>query len=261
MNFPQMLFQHIHFAPPEIQKKFYNGISRYLTMEVDVLDDKGRPQRTAAGRIITKEIQLENKEYWQNKSEECTFNGLLIKKDKVFVINIYTFSEIKDYEPAYLEVTQIFNELLKTYNIYHTCLTLQLAVCNYYKDSTLTENLIPIIKHDKPYRLPKFRHQITRHHNRHKKFIDCGGKDRSKRAWNQIIHRAVSRIKVCESTTIHGGKRPSLFVDYSAIPVISKVQHKSKHQRGVREPKERKARRRAYAFTPKSGTGSSGSDI
>lgn len=256
-----MLFQHIHFAPPEMQSKFCNGINRHIVYEVDVLDNKGKPQRTLAGRIITREEKKENPEYWKNNSESCIFNGLLIKKDKVFVINIYIFRKENDYEPEYLDVTRVFKELLKTYNIYHVCLIIQLVTSKYYKDSTLTENLIPYIIHDRPYRLPKFRYQITKNHNRHEKFIDNSGKNRSERTWCEIIHKAIARIEICESASCNGGQRPSLFIDYTAKPIIPKVHNKSKPKPDVRGKKERKARRRTHAFTPKTGGSDSGSNI
>lgn len=250
LNYPKLLFQYILFAPLEMQNKYCNGIKRWITTETDIKDEDGKSLKTSSGKFIVSEQRIENKEWLKNNVTECIFNGILFRDNRVFVINIYLFDPQKDYEPQYLEITQIFKQLLNSYSIYHLCLIVQAAVGNFYKDSSLTEKITIHLKYDKPYRLPRLRYAITKHHNRHVKFISHGSKVRDNRIWNNIIYKAISRIENLSDFINNGEQRPSVLTDYTSKPRLYNSKHKVKPSDGVSSKEGRKPRRRFNVFTP-----------
>lgn len=263
------LFQYIFYAPEEVQKRYCNGYHKTITIDTDVLkevptkvkvpDGEGGykvinttkiiPKKTPSGIIVTESKEVANEKWYNNETSECTFNGILFRESKVYVINIYVFDSTNDYQPEYLEITDIFNQLLETYNIYHLCLIIPKAIRKLYSDSTLTEsNLIPYIKYDQPYRLPKLRYNLARHHNKHWKFI-ISDRKRDNGVWSKILYKAIARISNNSTFAEQRNERPnSLYLIHTEEPKLHIPAKSNKSSDDLSPKGERKARRRFGAF-------------
>ena len=218
-----LLAPYLDFCPENIRMKFCNG------------EDKSK------------------EEWWKECANEYTFCGFLFRNSRIYVINIYLFDEENDYERKYLDVTDFFEQQLETFNIYHLCFIVSKALNSYYRESTLTEKLIPYIKYGKEYRLPKIQYAVTKHHNRYKKFI-INSKDGSDGVWNQILHRAISKIENLSAFAKQRDERPdSLLFDYTTEPRLCIHKHSDKSPDDIPPKRKRKARRRFGAFNPERG--------
>lgn len=172
------------YSPEEIRKQYMNGYD-YDTKE------------------------------WKTHTGDCYFKGLHFSEKKVYAINVYTFSASENYQPKYLEITEAFNKLLKKYNILHASILLSQALKQHYRESTLAENIIHFVKYDKEYHLPKFRHHITKHKNRHRKFCE-GNPQEHRRVWNKILYQSASQIGSHSTFGSQRNERPSsLFITYT----------------------------------------------
>ena len=248
INHIQQLFAYIQYAPAHIQSRYCNGIARYTYHYTDLLDDEGLPKKTAKGVIITKKHRKENPLWKQNQTTEATFNGLLFRDGRVYVINIYTFDPSSDYSMQYLEITKIFNKLLKQYNIYHLSIIIPKAIRKLYADSTATENLIPFLKYDRPYHKPKVRYKITSNHNKERKFIICQ-RDGSDRIWNQILYRSIAKFSnLCAFAEQRRERPQSLYFLFAQEPELRVPKHRQKPSHDLPPKRERKARRLFGAF-------------
>jgi hypothetical protein len=240
----QSLFQYIKFAPKKWQIKYNSGIRRYNTIEIDKLKADGTPKKKSSGNYDTTTKITDNPEWMANKTNEASFNGILFREDRVLVMNIYTFNPDKDYEISYLDITGFFNRMLQQYNIFHLCLIIPKALRGLYSDSTLTENLIPFIKYDKPYRLPKRRYALTRHHNKHRKFIVRNRRE-CRETWDPILHQAISKISNLSTFGSQRNERhASLWFDYSQEPELHIRKNNGEPLYDLPPKGERKARRR-----------------
>ncbi|MFX1667862.1 hypothetical protein JZ968_06720 [Riemerella anatipestifer] len=214
------LSKYIHFAPPEVQLAYCNGIDR------------------------------EQKEWVQQEVDEAIFYGILFRNKRVYILNIYIFSEVNNYKPKYLDITSIFTELLKEFNIYHLCLILKTILRPFYTDSTLTENIIKYLKHDHKNLLHKRRYVIKKQHNRYQKFIDTPEYP-SERVWTEIIYRSIERVENLQAFRDMRNERfNSLFISYTCQPKLSIRKHSNKSSECLQKQSKRKARRRFGAFTP-----------
>lgn len=227
-----------------MQIKYCNGIPRQIKISTDVLDKKGKPLKTGSGKIRQKETFKQNPEWIANNTDDASFNGILFRQGRVYIMNIYTFDPDKDYEPSYLDITEYFNAMLSQYNIYHLCIIIPKAVRKLYADCTLTENLIPFIKYDKPYRLPKKRYNLTRHHNKHRKFI-IRNRSECRRIWNPILDNSLSKIANLSTFSNQREERhTSLWLDYSQEPEFYPRKNHREPPNDLPPKGERKARRR-----------------
>jgi len=231
-----------------MQIKYCNGIPRQIKYGTDVLDKAGKLLKTGSGKIRQKEILKENPEWKANKTDDASFNGILFRNSRVYIMNIYTFDPDKDYQPSYLDITEFFNEMLSEYNIYHLCIIIPKAVRKLYGDCTLTENLIPFIKYDRPYRLPKLRYKITSTHAKERKFIESKGTSING-TWNQILHRSLGKFGNLSAFREQRNERcQSLYFLYTQEPELRVPNHRPKPPDGLPPKGERKARRRFGAF-------------
>lgn len=214
----QNLNQYIYYSPDSIKKCYYNGSS---------IDDDN----------------------WINNNIEAVFKGLLFKDGKVMAMKLYTFAKSEDYKPRYIEVTKVMEMLLNDFNPLHAAICLSEAIKKHSRESTLTENIIPYLKYDKKYHLPKFRHHITKHHNRHRKFCESYPSE-NRRVWDKILYKSASEIGYNSSFDRERDQRPSsLFITYSCQPKL--CVHKTNIQHTQRVSGTRKPRRRHLAFNPK----------
>ena len=220
MSHIQSLFQYILYAPEEIQRYYCNG------------------------------YEIGSNEWYQNKVDYAIFKGLLFRNNRVYCINVFIFSNEDDYEPKYLDVTRFFDALCKKYNIYHSALILATCTKWLHRECSLTENLIPFIKYDAPYRLPRLRYAITRNHGKERKFIDSAG-HRGRRIWNQTFHKSLAKIKNLATFEEYRTQGPDIFQSvYSATPELCVYQYKAELSNDLPQKRVRKSRRGFNAFNP-----------
>lgn len=244
----QQLFTYIQFAPSEWQIKYNGGISRQLKIVTDLLDKEGKSIRKSCGKIKTKITYKDNPDWYKNKTEEASFNGVMFRENKVFLMNIYTFDPDNNYKESYLDITKIFRRLLKQYNIYHLCIIIPKAVKKFYADSLATENLIPYLIYDRPYRLPKLRTKIINNHSKHRKFV-IGRRDDRDRIWTQIFNKALGKIGNLSTFAEQRDERPgSLPYIYTEEPELRTPKYSNKPSNDLPPKGERKPRRRFGAF-------------
>ena len=219
-----ILQQYISYAPDEILKKFCNGYKF-------------------------------NTEKWRSNRNECFFLGLKFDTDTVFAVGVYIWKEYDGWMPEYLDVTDAYEYLLKTFNHYHAAYILHLSLKTLKKESALTEHNIILHKiYDKPYRLPKFRQPVTKHNSRERKFCDSY-RDEHRGIWDKILHKSI--LKMGERFSIlekQRNERPSsLFFRYTPEPELHI--HKDCVQRSdeVRRDRVRPHKPRGLynAFNPK----------
>ena len=253
----QELFKYIFYAPEEIQKKYYNGIAREITYRPDLVDENGAKVTNSNNKIRIQTQKVKNKEWYKSKNNkgDCSFYGFVFKDNKVFVYNIYLYDKNNDYKPEYLEITWIFNKLLKKFNIYHLCLVLRDALKNQYKESETTESVIIFLKHYKDYHNHNLKYNVLKHHGRYKKFI-IHNRHKTRILWNKIIFSSIA--KECSYYTFKELRyeRPnSYFFKFDVIGKedrqrFAKIQHEQ--SKSLRRPYtrkgERKKRRRFDAF-------------
>ena len=234
-NHTKELFLYIAFAPEEIKKKYNNGYNRWFTYKQK-----------------DKTIKEENKEWYfmRNNLGDSSFAGLLFRENKVYVHNIYLYDVKNDYKEQYLEITGIFNELLKKYNIYHACILALAVLKNSCKESYLTENIILYVKTDREYHLPKFRYQLARHQKKKKKFL-VGRKGIIGKRWYKIFYKTIAKIQNLSTFADFRKTRPQLFLCdmYSTEPEFRKVENKPKPSDGVQK-RTRKPRRHFLGTHP-----------
>lgn len=229
----QSLFRYIYCLPDDIkeiyQPKYANGQLRLIQYEKE----------------YGEQVSYYNPKWIENNTQDCTFCGLQFQDNRVFVINIYIFCKDKDYQPQYLEITEIFNKMLKQYNIFHLSLILStLFRKKFYKESTLAHNLRTKILYDDQRRLPKFRYSIQKHHSRERKFY-CDTESEGIKRWAVLIDKTLQQVSNLSSFRTSGkdGHHPGLWTDYHCVPRMVSGHHKARPSDGVREKKPRKLRR------------------
>lgn len=245
----QELFKYIFYAPEEIQKKYYNGFAREIIYRPDVYKDDGEVKKNSIGKIIVKEKKERNPDWYRyrNNKGDCIFNGIIFRDNKVFLYNIQMYDVINNYEPKYLEITYVFNRLLKELNIYHLCIALSKAMQNYYKESNTAENIIIFRKYDKEYYLHRFRYDVIKHHSRERKFIESN-KNKSRRIWTKIILSAIHKTSEYHFFRHLRTERPNSFY-FTYLPhtkaeeqrILADIQNSST---SVRRPYTRKGERK-----------------
>lgn len=218
------LQQYIKFAPKEVQKKFSNGYH--------IEDEK-----------------------WDDEHEECFLFGLKFLEQRVWSVCIQIWQENENWFPIYLEVTEHYNSLLKDYNHYHAAYILRESLKVFKKESNLTENNIILHKiYDRPYLHAKFRHAVTKHHSRERKFCESY-QGEHRRLWDKVLHQSILKMgKRFSRLAQQRDERPSsLLFGYTPEPELHI--HKDSVQRAdeVRsdKPSTRKPRGLSDAFNPK----------
>lgn len=182
-----LLYPYIHFAPEDIQAKF------------TFLDDIEKP--------LTE--------------KDSSFIGLLFRDCKVYCYNILIFDKDKDYQGEYLEITEIFNKLLKQYNIYHLCFITRHILDKYARENIVAENITPILKYDRPEFKPKFRYEITKHRGRERKSIKSDRKG-VYRTWSNLFHSTIKTISYCKHLAkFRNEGYNSMFIDYTCQSKLS----------------------------------------
>lgn len=245
----QELFKYIFYAPEEIQKKYYNGFAREIIYRPDVYKEDGNVKKNSIGKIIIQEKKEKNIEWYRyrNNKGDCIFNGIIFKDNKVFLYNIQMYDAKNNYEPKYLEITHVFNILLKELNIYHLCIALSKAMQNYYKESNTAENIIIFRKYDKEYYLHRFRYDVIKHHSRERKFIESN-KNKSRRIWTKIILSAIHKTSEYHIFRHLRTERPNSFY-FTYLPhtkaeeqrILADIQNSST---SIRRPYTRKGERK-----------------
>lgn len=210
----EKLFNYLFFAPYNLQKKFYNFHG----------------------------IETMNKFY--NHYGDSSFMGILFYKNKVLCHNIEIYSKIDDHAHRYLDVTDIFNQLLKEFNIFHLCYLFHRATYKYYRENILTENILPLIKYqvDERYK-PKFTYAVTKHRGRHRLFVE-NYENENKREWDRILLSAIRKDSSCNLLREYKNERPNLFTTlYSCCPRINTITDKHDRSEGLRKSiKDRRKR-------------------
>lgn len=236
----QLLFPFIYCLPDDIkeqiQPKYYNGKLRRICHTKE------------NGKVINDY----NPEWLESNNGECTFYGLLFRENKVYALNIEILCKDKDYEPQYLEITETFDRLLKRYTIFHLCILISAVLRKkYYKEATLAKNLRTKVIYDQPYRLPKIRYGIQKHHSRERKFY-CDTASQGFRRWDLLITEGLHEISNLSTFQTIGKERhqPGLWTDYSSEPRLVSGSNKIKSPDGVRSEKPRKLRRGFFASHP-----------
>lgn len=238
----QLLFPFIYCAPDDIKEKIQ---PRY---------NNGKLRIIAHQKETGQKIEFYNPEWIEGNTGECIFYGLLFRENRVYALNIEILCKDKDYEPEYLEITETFDRLLKKYNIYHLCLLISAVLRKkYYKEATLAKNLRTKVIYDTPYRLPKIRYGIQKHHSRERKFY-CDTASEGFKRWDILITQALHEISNLSAFETFGKERhqPCLWTDYRSEPRLVSGRHKDKSPDGVRSKKPRKLRRGFFASHPES---------
>ena len=218
MNHIAELFSYIYHAPEDIQKKYCNG------------------------------WEIGSDEWVANDTTEASFKGIIFRDNKVFIYNIFVHFAYDDYMPKYLEITNTFNKLSKTYSAYHLCILLQAVLKKkYYRDSSLAEKLRLLVLYDTPQQLPKFRYQLQRHHSRHRKFYHHSEHE-CRQVWDKIIRKALHEVDNLEAFRRNVEERfPTLFTDYRCEPRFRTDKNEPPKSDDLREKKPRKLRRCFYS--------------
>ena len=245
----QELFKYIFYAPEEIQKKYYNGFAREIIYRPDVYKEDGDVKKNSIGKIIVQEKKEKNIDWYRyrNNKGDCIFNGIIFKDNRVFLYNIQMYDAKNNYEPKYLEITHVFNRLLKELNIYHLCIALSKAMQNYYKESNTAENIIIFRKYDKEYYHHRFRYDVIKHHSRERKFIESN-KNKSRRIWTKIILSAIHKTSEYHIFRHLRAERPNSFY-FTYLPhtkaeeqrILADIQNSST---SLRRPYTRKCERK-----------------
>lgn len=209
----EKLFSYIYFAPQAIQKKFYNFHGK----------------------------ETMNKFY--DFYGDCSFMGILFYKNKVYCHNIEIYSKKDDHAHRYLEITKVFNQLLKEFNIFHLCYLVHRALYKYYRENTLTENILDLIKYQTDVRYkPKFTYAVTKHRGRFKLFVE-DYENQNQAKWNSILLSAIRKDVHYSSLTKYRSERPCLFPElYRACPNVNTAS--DKHDRSTSLSKQNKERRK-----------------
>lgn len=199
------LFPYILHAPASIQRKFYNFHSE----------------------------ESLNKFY--NQYGNCSFMGLLFYDNKVFCYNIQIYSINSD-ETRYLEITKLFNELLKEYNIFHLCYLFHRALFKYYREDCLTENILPYIQFQSDPKLkPKFNYAVTKHRGRYRLFTESK-RNENYGEWYSLLLRSISKDSASKLLRQYLNQRPCLFDSvYKALPKINTVTYESESSKNLRK--------------------------
>ena len=266
----QLLFPFIYCLPDDIKEKiqprYNNGKLRYIKYFLDVKIHKsfktvkGKSNNQKRRRFVRlrnrkrKEIEVKyyNPEWIESNTGECIFYGLLFLENRVYALNIEILCKDKDYEPQYLEITETFDKLLKRYTIFHLCILISAVLRKkYYKEATLAKNLRTKVIYDQPYRLPKIRYGIQKHHSRERKFY-CDTASQGFRRWDLLITEGLHEISNLSAFEISGKERhqPGLWTDYSSEPRLVSGSNKNKPSDGIRSEKPRKLRRGFFASHP-----------
>ena len=238
----QLLFPFIYCLPDDIKEKIQ---PRY---------NNGKLRIIAHQKETGQKIEFYNPEWIEGNTGECIFYGLLFRENRVYALNIEILCKDKDYEPEYLEITETFDRLLKKYNICHLCLLISAVLRKkYYKEATLAKNLRTIVIYDTPYRLPKIRYGIQKHHSRERNFY-CDTASEGFKRWDILITQALHEISNLSAFETFGKERhqPGLWTDYRSEPRLVSGRHKNKSPDGVRSKKPRKLRRGFFASHPES---------
>lgn len=192
------LFEYLFFAPYSIQKKFYNFHgSETMNRFYDCYGD-------------------------------CSFMGILFYNNRVLCHNIEIYSKKDDHKHRYLDVTDLFNQLLKEFNIFHLCYLFHRATYKYYRENVLTEKILPLIKHQTDARYkPKFNYAITKHRGRYRLFVE-DYENENKREWRSILLSAIRKDSHYKLLKEYKRERPDLFTElYSALPTVNTAPDKS----------------------------------
>ena len=253
----QELFKYIFYAPEEIQKKYYNGIAREITYRPDLVDENGAKVTNSNNKIRIQHQKVKNKEWYRYKNNkgDCSFYGFIFKDNRVFVYNIYLYDKNNDYKPEYLEITGIFNKLLKRFNIYHLCIILNKALKNQCKENETTESIIIFLKHDNKNYHHRYRYQLLKQNGRYKEFI-IRNRHESRIKWNKIIFSAITKTSEYYVFGKLRTERPNSFY-FTYLPhtkeerlcILTDIQNNSiRVRRPYARKGERKKRRRFDAF-------------
>ena len=255
----QALFQYKFYAPEEIQKKYCNGLHREIELKHDAKDEYGELKRNSKGIISITRTKVKNKQwFWlRNNKHDCSFMGFLFRENRVFVYNIQMYDKYNDYKEEYLEITGIFNRLLRKFNIYHLCIILSKALKNIYKESETSESIIIYKKYDKPYHKHRLRYNTIKHNSRERKFI-IGKRHTSRIIWNKIILSAIHKTSEYYVFGKLRTERPNSFY-FTYLPHTEKQEQcilEDVRKQSERVPRhytrkgERKKRRRFDSFNP-----------
>ena len=139
----EKLFPYVFFAPYKIQKKFYNFHGN------------------------------ETIQRFYNHYGNSSFMGLLFYNNRVMCYNIVLYATDESRNDRFLDVTDVFNELLKEFNIFHLCYLFHRATFKFNRENALTENILHFIRYqnDSQYK-PKFTYAVTKHRGRFRLFIE-----------------------------------------------------------------------------------------
>lgn len=164
-----------------------------------------------------------------------SFMGFLFYNNKVLCYNIEIYS-ITDESSRYLDITKVFNTLLKEYNIFHLCYLLHRTLFKYYRENCLTEKILPYIRYQNELSLkPKFIYAITKHRGRHRLFIESR-RNKSQIEWDRIIFQSIAKDSACVELRQYLNQGPSIFdCVYKALPKINSVTYESKPSKNIRE--------------------------
>lgn len=209
----EKLYPYLFYAPLKYQRKFYNFHG------------------------------AETLNRFYNRSGNSCFMGMLFYDNRVFCYNVEIYNEDEGKSDRYLEITGLFNKLLKDYNIFHLCFLMHRAIYKYYRENALTENILPFIRYQNDSRYkPKFTYAVTKHRGRHRLFIE-NYPDENKREWNRILLSAIREDRFSEQLRKYKNERPNLFTGiYQALPKVNCATYEYDSTKGLR--KSIKARRR-----------------
>jgi hypothetical protein len=200
------LFEYLFFAPYNIQKKFYNFHG----------------------------AETMNKFY--DHYGDCSFMGILFYQNKVYCHNIEIYSLTDDHAHRYLEITNVFNELLKEFNIFHLCYLIHRATYKYYRENTLTEKILDLIKFqtDERYK-PKFTYAVTKHRGRYRLFVESY-QNENQGEWDRILLSAIRKDLYYSRLIKYSKQRPDLFNGvYSELPELNTITDKHDKSKSLRQ--------------------------
>ena len=214
----EKLFPYVFFAPYKIQNKFYNFHGN------------------------------ETIQRFYNHYGNSSFMGLLFYNNRVMCYNIVLYAADESRNDRFLDVTDVFNELLKEFNIFHLCYLFHRATFKFNRENALTENILHFIRYqnDSQYK-PKFTYAVTKHRGRFRLFIE-NNINENQGEWNRILLSAIRKDSYCSELRKYYKERPNLFTSlYSVLPKVNTASYEHDSTQSLR--KSIKARRKRVRRT------------
>lgn len=152
------------------------------------------------------------------------FRGLHFYKGEIYCYNILIWDFINWDEPEYLEISEVVENLLQHYNIYHAVNIIADIIQNYSRENLLVENHIHIFKHHSEFLTPKKQYATTKHRGRELKYLNRRQND-IRGVWYPLLFQTATSPLYYNHFAEYREQRPeSLYINWDAGADFSSVQ-------------------------------------